>query len=100
MDNSGIGGSGNLYCSDFQPISNKRCIGSDDAAQSRDDGAFHSSTMATKPGYSSSGSSFVENVRVTGISITADNEVTVSLRYMGMAKPPVSCWLQTQTRWE
>ena len=39
-------------------------------------------------GYGSSGSSFVENVRVTGISITADNEVTVSLRYTGMAKTP------------
>jgi hypothetical protein len=39
-------------------------------------------------GYSSSGSSFVENVRVTGISIMADNEVTVSLMYTGMAKTP------------
>lgn len=39
-------------------------------------------------GYSSSGSSFVEDVRVTGISIMADNEVTVSLMYKGMAKTP------------
>ena len=39
-------------------------------------------------GYSSSGSSFVKDVRVTGISIMADNEVAVSLMYTGMAKTP------------
>lgn len=38
--------------------------------------------------FSGSGSSAVSNVKVTGVSITGDSEVTVSLRYTGAGESP------------
>jgi hypothetical protein len=38
--------------------------------------------------FSATGGSVVNNVRVTGVAVTGDSEVTVSLRYMGTGRAP------------
>ncbi|MEM2139559.1 hypothetical protein [Nitrososphaera sp.] len=62
--------------------------------QGMDMGAMGSGMMATGSTtqyggmFSSSGSSVVSNVRVTGVSITGDSQVSVSLRYTGTGSAP------------
>lgn len=65
------------------------------AHQGMDMGAMGPGMMATAGTgqpyggiFSSSGSSVVSNVKVTGVSITGDSQVSVSLRYTGTGESP------------